>query len=95
MFWRGPCSPLYSLGEQGYMESLSRVRLESYSEWVGCPIIVRVVTVEAGHTHAVLPNLEYSTPVSSPAAPGLTSPQALRSRVLQVLSTSEDVVKCF
>ena len=30
-------------------------------------------------------------PESSPAAPGLTSPWALRSRVLQALSTSEDV----
>ena len=30
-------------------------------------------------------------PVSSPAAPGLTSPRALHSRVLQALSTSEDV----
>ena len=34
-------------------------------------------------------------PVSSPAAPGLTSPRALRSRVLQALSTSEDVAECF
>ena len=34
-FWRGPRPPLYSLGEQGYMESPSRVRLEPYSEWVG------------------------------------------------------------
>ena len=31
----GPCSPLYNSREQGYMESSSRVRLESYSEWVG------------------------------------------------------------
>ena len=42
-------------------------------------------------THAVLPILEYSMPVSSPAAPGLTSPRALCSRVLQALGTSEDV----
>ena len=32
---RGPCSPLYSLGEQGYMESPSRVLLESYYNLVG------------------------------------------------------------
>ena len=44
-----------------------------------------------GRTHTVLPTLEYSTPVSSPAAPGLTSPRALRSRVLQASSASEDV----
>ena len=33
--------------------------------------------------------------VSSSAAPDLTSPRALRSRVLQVSSTSEDVAECF
>ena len=54
------------------------------------PTFIRVVTVEAGRTHAVLPTLEYSTPVSSPAAPGLTSPQVLRSLVLQASSASED-----
>ena len=80
------------------MEGPSRVRLESYSEWVGyfpctwaSSTAVRVVTVEVGHTHALLPTLEYSTPVSSPAAPGLTSPRVLRSRVLQVSSASEGV----
>ena len=31
----GSLPPLYNPGEQGYMESSSRVRLESYSEWVG------------------------------------------------------------
>ena len=30
-------------------------------------------------------------PVGSPGVPGLTSPRALRSRVLQALSASEDV----
>ena len=29
IFWRGPCPPLYILGGQGYMESLSRVLLGS------------------------------------------------------------------
>ena len=51
---------------------------------------VRLVTVEVGRTHAVFPTLEYSMPMSSPAAPGLTSPRALRSRVLQESSASED-----
>ena len=51
---------------------------------------VRLVTVEVGRTHAVFPTLEYSMPMSSPAAPGLTSPRALRSRVLQASSASED-----
>ena len=39
----------------------------------------------------LLPTLEYSAPVSSPTVPGLTSPRALRSRVLQASSASEDV----
>jgi len=30
MFWKDPCPLLYSLGGQGYMESTSRVLLESY-----------------------------------------------------------------
>ena len=38
--------------------------------------------------------IEYSMPVSSPAAPSRTSPRALRSRVLQASSTSE-YFKCF
>ena len=73
-------------GGQSYIENSSRVHLEFYSESVGqfpctpaSSTAVRVVTVEVGHTHAVLPTLEYSTPVSSPAAPGLTSPRALHS----------------
>jgi len=34
----------------------------------------------------LLPILEYSVPVDSPAVPGLTKPRALRSRVLQASS---------
>ena len=52
MFWRGPYSPFYDPGEQGYMESPSRVCSESYSEQVGqfpctqaSSTAVRVVTV--------------------------------------------------
>ena len=75
LFWWGPCSPLYNLGEQDYMESPSQVRLESYSEWIKqfpCTSTsftpIRVDTKEVGHNHVLLPTLEYSTPVSSPAA---------------------------
>ena len=72
------------------MESPSRVLLGSQSEEFGyfpststifTPI--RVDTKEVGHIHVLLPTLEYFLPVGSPATPGLTSPQALRSRVLQ------------
>jgi len=79
MFWRGPCSPLYNPGEQGYMESPSRVLLGSQSEGFGwfpststSSTPVRVDTKEVGHIHVLLPTLEYSLPVGSPAAPGLT-----------------------
>jgi len=39
----------------------------------------------------LLPILEYSVLVGSPTVPGPTSTRALRSRVLQALSASEDV----
>ena len=57
--------------------------------------LLQVVTVEVGHIHVLLTTLEYSMPMSSPAAPGLTSPRALRSRVLQESSTSKGVFQCF
>ena len=82
MFRGDPCPPLYSLGEQSYMESLSRVRLESIPSGSGSPTAVRVVTVEVERTHAVLPALEYFAPVSSPVAPDLPSSRALCSRAL-------------
>ena len=80
------------------MESPSRILLGSQSEefsWFpsmstsSTPI--RVDTKEVGRIHVLLPTLEYSAPVNSPTVPGLTSPQALSSRVLQTPSASEDV----
>ena len=54
---------------------------------------IRVDTRKVGHIHVLLPTLEYSMPVGSSTVPGLTSPRALRSRVLQASSTSEDVCR--
>ena len=80
------------------MESPSRVLLGSQSEEFGwfpsvstssTPILV--YTKEVGRIHVLYPTLEYSVLMSSPAAPGLTSPRALRSRVMQASSASEDV----
>ena len=48
---------------------------------------IRVVTKEVRYIHELSLTLEHSMSVSSPAAPGLTSPRALRSRVLQASST--------
>ena len=72
------------------MESPSRVLLGSQSEEFGWfPSMstsytpIRVDTREVGHNHVLLPTLEHSPPMGSPAVLGLTSPRALRSRVLQ------------
>ena len=80
------------------MESTSRVLLGSQSEEFGwfpsmstSSIPIRVDTREVGHIHVLLPTPEYSEPMGSPTILGLTSPRALRSRVLQAPSASEDV----
>ena len=84
------------------MESPSWVQLESYYNMIGWfPCIaasstpIRVVIKEVRYIHELSLTLEHSTPVSSPAAPSLTSPRALRSWVLQGSSTSECVVEYF
>ena len=51
------------------------------------PTPIRVVTREVRCIHELSLTLEHSMSVSSPVAPGLTSPRALRSRVLQASST--------
>ena len=56
---------------------------------------IRVVTKEVWYIHELSLTLEHSTPVSSPAAPGLTSPRALRSRVLQASSTWPGIFEYF
>ena len=68
------------------MKIPSRVLLRSQSEEFGwfpsmltSSTPIRVDTREIGHIHVLLPTLEYSASVSSPAVPGLTSPRALRS----------------
>ena len=80
------------------MESPSQVLLESYYNMIrqfpctaGSFTPIQVVTKEVRYIHALSLTLESSMPMSSPAVPGLTSPRALRSRVLQASSASEDV----
>ena len=46
-----------------------------------------VVTRDVRYIHELSLTLEHSMPISSTAAPGLTSPRALRRRVLQASST--------
>ena len=93
---------LIYLGGQGYMESPSRVLLESnynQSGWfpytIASPTPIQVVTKEVRYIHALSLTLETSMPMSSPAAPGLTSPRALRSRVLQASSTWHGIFEYF
>ena len=82
------------------MESPSRVQLDPITTQLGSffytaasSMPIRVVTREVRYIHKLSLTLEYSMPISSPAAPGLTSPRALRSRVLQASSVSEDVCR--
>ena len=86
----------YISGGQGYMESPSRVQLEwsptttqsgSFLCTAASSTPMRVVTKEVRYIHELSLTLEHSMPISSPATPGLTSPRALRSRVLQASST--------
>ena len=56
---------------------------------------IQVVTSEVRYIHELSLTLEHSMPISSPAAPGLTSPRALRSRVLQASSTWLGVFEYF
>ena len=56
---------------------------------------IRVVTREVRYIYVLSLTLEHSMPMSSPAAPSLTSPRALHSQVLQASSTSEEVFECF
>ena len=80
------------------MDSSSQVLLGSQFEEFGwfpsmstSSTPIWVDTKEVGHIHVLLPTLEYSAPVNIPAAPGMTSPRALRSRALQASSASEEV----
>src|SRR6185312_890221 len=56
---------------------------------------IRVVTKEVRYIHELSLTLEHSMSISNPAVPGLTSPRALRSRVLQASSTWLDVFEYF
>ena len=98
---RGSLPAIIYSGGQGYMESTSRVQLESYYNTVGLfhcnassSTPIRVVTREARYIHALSLTLEHSMPISSPVAPTLTSPRALCSRVLLASSTLQDVFEC-
>ena len=56
---------------------------------------IRVVTKKVRYIHELSLTLEHSMLISSPTASGLTSPRALRSRVLQASSICEGIFECF
>ena len=56
---------------------------------------IRVVTKEVRYIHELSLTLEYSMSISSPAVPGLISPRALHSQVLQASSTWLGVFEYF
>ena len=77
-----------------YSWSPTTTRLGSFLCTAASSTPIRVVTKEIRYIHGLSLTLEHSRLISSPAAPGLTSPRALRSRVLQASSTFEDVFEC-
>ena len=100
LFRGGPCPPLYIWGDRVTWKILAEYSWNpttkqsgSFLRTVASSTPIRVVTKEVRYIHDLSLTLEDSMPISSPNAPGLTSPRALRSRVLQALSTSEDVCR--
>src|SRR6185295_1170010 len=89
--WRGgPCPPLYIRGDRvtwkvlaEYSWSPTTTQSGSFVCTAASSTPIRVVTKEVRYIHELSLTLEHSMSISSPAAPGLTSPRALRSRVLQ------------
>ena len=79
-FGGGSLPALIYPGGQGYMESPSRVQLESYYNTIGSILCtaasstpIRVVTREVRYIHELSLTLQYSIPISSLAAPGSDS----------------------
>ena len=70
-----------------YSWSPTTTQLNSFLYTATSSTPIRVVTRELRYIHELSLTLEHSMPISSPAALGLTSPRALRSRVLQASST--------
>jgi hypothetical protein len=70
LFGEGPCPPLYSLGEQGYMEVLARYELRSptrvlfgqFSSVSTSSTMVRVVTTDVGRGPCPIPYPGICTP---------------------------------
>ena len=102
LFGGGPCPPLYIRGDRVTWKVLAEYSWSPITTWSGSFLVlqlvlrlIHVVTKEVRYIHVLSLTIEHSMPISSPAAPGLTSPWALRSRVLQVSSTWLGVFEYF
>jgi hypothetical protein len=100
--WRGPCPPLYIQGDRVTWKVLAEHSWNPITTQSGSFLCTaasstpfRVVTREIRYIHDLSLTLGHSMPISNPAAPGLTSPQALRSRILQTSSTWLGVFEYF
>ena len=92
--WRGSLSVLIYPGGQvtwkvlvEYSWSPTTTQSGSFLCTAANSMPIWVVTKEVWYIHELSSTLEHSISISSPAVLGLTSPRALRSRVLQASST--------
>ena len=102
VFCGGTCPPLYIRGDRftwkvlaEYSLSPTTARSGSFLCTAASSTPIRVVTREVRFVYELSLTLEHSIPISSPAAPGLTSPRTLRSQVLQASSTWPGVFEYF
>ena len=92
--WRGSMPALIYPGDRvtwkvltEYSWSPTTTQSGSYLFTAASPMPIQVITKEVRYIHELSLTLEHSMPISSPTVPGLTSPRALHSRVLQASST--------
>ena len=102
VFGGGPCPPLYIWGDRvtwkvlaEYSWSPTTTQSDSFLCTATSSTPIRIVIREVRYIHELFLTLEHSMPISSPDAPGLTSPRALRNRVLQASSTWLSVFEYF
>jgi hypothetical protein len=96
----GLCPPLYIRGDRvtrkaraEYSWRPTTTQSDSFHCTAASSTPIRVITREVRYIHELSLTVEHFMPISSLAAPGLTSPRALRSRVLQASSTWLGVFK--
>jgi hypothetical protein len=83
-FGGGPCPPLYSLRDS-VVDILVKYYSGSFLLYQLVILVSEYITIDIDIRYGTcpIPILEYSMPCTQPVDSGLTSPRALRSRVLQ------------